>query len=427
MRRVWACAAELFKPKSVFVPQTLDQWRAVTGMLSRALNLTNSRTALLTDEGLLLFQRTVSLLDEFDTFVGLAAYSDIASACRHALQDCLSKGVMPENGAEFLSLVADQLIPTIATHTYVVPLFGVELNGIDEVQLSSLTIRRPSRELIVKFCAEDQNEYLDRAIEQMMPYLWMMGSTTGTAIVSKERFVARCQITCGFLAIVAASMYERGSNRIRIGVITTPEEGHGHAISLSWTDAKPGLNIHSKFIGAQPFKINAELAVDISESPVGRIALRVLEAPNRTALEVAWVKALFWYSDAHRDQIPVMKLLKFWSCAEVFFSGDRQDITESVTFGLAASLMLRPEPFVDPREFRGLQKRLKRLYAERSKATHQASHSHVSDKDVAELSQWIAWMLFSLVTFISAGFKTPHDVLSALRQRAGVADNAASD
>jgi hypothetical protein len=175
-------------------------------------------------------------------------------------------------------------------------------------------------------------------------------------------------------------MYERGAHGFRIGVIATPEEGHGRAISLSWTDARPGLNIHSKFVGAQPFKINAELAVDIGQSPVGRIALRVLEATNRTALETAWVKALFWYSDAHRDQTSVMRLLKFWSCAEVFFSGDRRDITESVSFGLAASLVFRSEPFVDPREFEGLKKRLKRMYAERSDATHQASHSHVSDK-----------------------------------------------
>ena len=412
-RRVWAYAVGLFKPKSLFVPQSIEEWRAVTDLLSRELRLTNHHEVLLTDEGLDLFRRTVALLDEFDFSGGLAAYSDVSSACRRVLQGCLSDGMMPEDGVEFLKLVADQLDPEIATHTYIVPLFGVELDGIDEVALGSLTIRRPSKELVTQLGIQHSDERLDLAIEQMKPYMWMMGTAHGTAAVSKERFVARCQLACGLLAIVVASMYERGAHGFRIGVITTPEEGHGHAISLSWTDAKPELNIHSKFVRAQPFKINANLAAGIGQSPVGRIALSVLDAANRTALEAAWVKAVFWYSDAHRDRAPVMRLLKFWSCAEAFFSGDRNDITESVSFGLTASLVYRTEPFVDPCEFEGLKKRLKRMYAQRSDATHQASHSHVSDKDVADLSQWIAWMLFSMVAFIAAGFKTPQDVLAA--------------
>jgi hypothetical protein len=425
LRRVWACAAELFKPKSLFVPQSFEEWRAVTDMLSRELRLTNNREVLLTDEGLALFQRTVAMLDEFDISEGLASYSDVSTACRHVLQDCLSDGLVPEDGAEFIKLFADKLDPKIGIHTYVVPLFGVELDGIDEVPLGSLMIRRPSKELIIQLGVENLDERLDLALEQMKPYLWMMGAAEGTAVVSKERFVAQCRLACGLLAIVVASMYERGAHGFRIGVITSPEEAHGRAVSMSWTDAKRELIVHLKSVRAQPFKINADLAANISHSPVGRIAFRVLEAANRTALESAWVKAVFWYSDAHRDQTPVMRLLKFWSCAEVFFSGDRRDITESVSFGLAASLVYRSEPFVDPRELEDLKKRLKRMYGERSEATHQASHSHVSDKDVADLSQWIAWMLFSMVAFIAAGLPTPQDVLAALRQSAGVADKPA--
>jgi hypothetical protein len=150
-----------------------------------------------------------------------------------------------------------------------VPLIGVDLDGIGEVTLGSLSIRRPSKALITQLGVEYSDERLDLALEQMKPHLWMMGAAQGTAVVSKERFVARCKLACGLLAIVVASMYERGAHGFRIGVITTPEEGHGRAISLSWTDAKGGLSVHSKFVGSQPFKINAELGADIGQSPVG--------------------------------------------------------------------------------------------------------------------------------------------------------------
>lgn len=58
------------------------------------------------------------------------------------------------------------------------------------------------------------------------------------------------------------------------------------------------------------------------------------------------------------------------------------------------------------------------MYDQRSAATHQASHSHISNTDVADLSQWIAWMLFSIVAFMAVGMKTPKEVLSTLRERA---------
>lgn len=96
LRRVWACAAELFKPKSLFVPQNFEEWKAVTDGFSRELQLTNHRKVLLTDASLALLRRTVALLNEFDLSAGLAAYSDISTACRHVLQDCLSNGIIPQ-------------------------------------------------------------------------------------------------------------------------------------------------------------------------------------------------------------------------------------------------------------------------------------------------------------------------------------------
>jgi hypothetical protein len=84
-----------------------------------------------------------------------------------------------------------------------------------------------------------------------------------------------------------------------------------------------------------------------------------------------------------------MRLLKFWSWEETFFSGDRTDITESVSFGLAASVVYGDFRFFGPQEYEGLKKGLKITYAQRSAATHRASHSHVSDKDVADSSTGI--------------------------------------
>jgi len=93
-----------------------------------------------------------------------------------------------------------------------------------------------------------------------------------------------------------------------------------------------------------------------------------LESISRTPLEETWIRALFWYSDAHRDQTLVMRFLKLWSCAEAFFSTGHADISESVSFGFAATVVYGDFRSPEPPEFRGLKKKLKSMYGQRSQA-----------------------------------------------------------
>jgi len=284
-------------------------------------------------------------------------------------------------------------------------------------------VSRPSKALIDTLGLQYSAEHLEFMLEQTKQYLWLMGSARGTSDTSKERFIERCRLACGLLAVNAASIYQMGSYGFRIGIITTPEEGHGRALSLSWKDIDRELSISSKSVRAQRFSIDLEQRAAITESTIGRKAMQVLESKSRTPLEEAWVRALFWYSDAHRDQTPVMRFLKFWSCAEAFFSVGHTDISESVSFGLAATVVYGEFRSAEPPEFRGLKKKLKNLYAERSKAAHQASYAHVSERDVADLSQWIAWMLLSMVAWSCRGIRTSEEVTELLRRRAGVGPN----
>ncbi|TMQ03323.1 MAG: hypothetical protein E6J90_53665 [Deltaproteobacteria bacterium] len=119
-----------------------------------------------------------------------------------------------------------------------------------------------------------------------------------------------------------------------------------------------------------------------------------------------------------------MRFLKLWSCAEVFFSTDHMHISESVSFGLAATIVYGDFRSPEPPEFQELKKKLKNMYGQRSRATHRASYSHVSDRDAAELSQWIAWMLQSMVALSCQGITTPEEATKLLRLRAGAASRS---
>jgi hypothetical protein len=128
------------------------------------------------------------------------------------------------------------------------------------------------------------------------------------------------------------------------------------------------------------------------------------------------VNAVHWYSDAHRDEVLVMRLLKYWSCIETFFSGDQQQITKSVAAGVAAALTHGGLGFARTDDYLDLRRRLTKLYGLRSRAAHRASFGHVSSSDAADLSQWISWLILTAIALVERGAQTREQLASWTRR-----------
>jgi hypothetical protein len=414
--QVWRHARVLFNPSSIYVPTMLSDWEAIDGFSREALTDRNQELVF-RDAGIAALRDTIAALEHLDLTQGLAHRADIERACRKALASAAARGV-PRNAAEAMKLISDELGRAIRNYTYVVPVMGLTLGDIDKVALGKLDLISPSRQFLESAGLNDVAEVADTAMPRMGKYLWIVGSEQGTKDVSYARFVDRCRLACGLLAVFAATQNKVGSHGYRIGVLTAPEDGYGEAVSLFWDDATRELTQHTNCRRARDFVINQQTRNSIVHSPGGASALRILDSPNRTPLEELWVRALYWYSDAHRDQAPVMRLLKFWSCVETFFSGSGDQITKSVTFGLAAALVYGDSNLIPAHEYEAFKGTLTRMYGQRCSATHGAAYSHVTDTDAANLSHWVAWLLWNIMDFMIAGMKTPEEVAAELRKRA---------
>lgn len=101
-----------------------------------------------------------------------------------------------------------------------------------------------------------------------------------------------------------------------------------------------------------------------------------------------------------------MKLIKYWSAVETFFSTDEEKITHSVSVGLTGVLVYGGYAFVPEAEYMDFKKRVVQLYALRSRALHRASYDHVTDHDVDNLSKWVGQMLINMVSFVERGYTT---------------------
>jgi len=74
-------------------------------------------------------------------------------------------------------------------------------------------------------------------------------------------------------------------------------------------------------------------------------------------------------------------------------------------------------------EYSSLKKKIANLYSLRSRAVHRGSHQHTTELDVAQFSQWVAWMIISMVTLVEQGYTTLNEVKMQTDRLDGLAIN----
>jgi len=177
----------LFSTRSFLEPQSIKDF-AGNNALTRLLRLSGTRTILLTDAGLTYMRTIIVTINEADIFDGLTEYSDVWTAFHHILEDLLSRGMRPDNATELLDLVRERLSAEISNHTYAVPLFGVDMDGIDVVTLGSMKIVRSPVSYLESLGVKHDHADLPRTIEATKRYLWLIGFAKGTPRVAQEKF-----------------------------------------------------------------------------------------------------------------------------------------------------------------------------------------------------------------------------------------------
>jgi hypothetical protein len=358
----------------------------------------------MTDEGLRHLRTMVSVIDDANVFDGLADYSDVAGACRDVFAEVLSGDQYPDKADELVEFIRTNLASEIATRVFAVPISGIELVEIDVLELGAMRVVPASQSHLDAANVKCDPKYLAKAIKSTNAKLWLIGSACGTKRIAEARFRGQAALAAGMLAITAGSTHENGTTGFRIGVEMSPVQGRGNPIWLSWTEQNRSLTVHMGGDGLQNFKITAALVEQLKDSGVFANAFALLQKEKHSPLEEAIVKAVYWYSDAHREAEPVMKLVKYWSCVETFFSFEKINITQSVTVGLATVLVFGGFGFLPKSAYVETKKRIAKLYNLRSKALHGAAHRHVSSEDASNLSQWVAWMLINMVVFAGNGY-----------------------
>lgn len=209
------------------------------------------------------------------------------------------------------------------------------------------------------------------------------------------------------LAVEAGASYEHAASSFCI----EPEFEHTSrgtgSVFLFWSDREKYLGRNISARRGQHLPLTDERVKELLEPGAFTHAFHIFQKRDRSDLEEAITRAVYWYGDAHRDLVPVMQFVKYWSCLECLLGGPGKELTETLSFGVVAVLTAGHFPLLKKSEWNKNVKLVKRLYALRSRAIHRASHTHITSNDLVLLSTWAAWTICNSISLSHAGMRNP--------------------
>lgn len=351
------------------------------------------------------FLRLVEAVEAYLPSRDLVSSDDIYQTCKIELGFMYEQEAPLKNIASFLASVEARIKPQIITHRFFTTLDGLCLSGLNQMRVGRLTIQTPDLAML-EHCVANE-DMINGTWDRMKQGLWISVEITGSRKYAEIRFFEDVKAACGLLAVSLTTVLDRGGSVVRL---TPSMDGRVRPSAASWFSIESSskkLSTSSSMKGFQSIILNDGHIEELQESEWFLELTRIIQKEGEGDIENAVRRAVYWFFDAQIDTSAEMQLVKFWSCIECFFSFENSGkTTTKIKHGLTALLTLGGYGFANIDTWRELEKEVDELYELRSRAVHDAKHSHVSDRDITKVSKWAAWAILEISSLISRGYET---------------------
>ena len=384
----------------------------------------NGHMRFLSEKAIAALERLTDVMLRIPSLAGIVSRNEIYREILKTYSEWLD-GLLQQTSDQsvdtelFVGAITNELLGLVKNYQFLARIEGIALPDQDVLQLGSTRILHANAVALddVKF-----GENLDFAsvYEHFKNGLWMICIVKGSPDVAADQFEMRATLTIGILAVAGAILYKGVIWRTRARVVISPLEHRAGTAVLRWDIGGDNPTLNLNWGQEQDLPIKAEAVAYLNQHCFLAQLCSLLERTDRTEIQDAIVRSLYWFADAYRDRNPTMQLIKLWSCAESFFAFGDEQITERNARGIAV-LITFALTFNPVEDYAKLKTRLKYLYALRSKAIHRGHFDHVEISDLNDLSRWIAWTIVSMMSLSERGFETMgrvHEEIEKIDQRA---------
>jgi hypothetical protein len=319
---------------------------------------------------------------------------EVAQTIYNEYTQWINRSLQP-NAEEFSEGLINRLRQSVKEYHFLVSIEGVDIDDQEEVRIGSFVLLKATEAFLdtIKFGGGLKTEYVSKNFANS---LWLKATCTGSPEIATARFEQKALLTAGLIGVCGSILYQGAIYRTRIDVRASPGGDKTTNSLLRWESNGENPSMAMTWNNRQPIKLDAEAVAYLNQQCLLNKIAQIIDATQRTELQDAIVRALYWFADAHRDRNPTMQFVKLWSCAESFFSIENQGISEIVTRGIATALVFSNYRLISQAEYGSTKRRLKKLYDMRSKSLHRGEYEQVSESDLSEFSRWVAWVIISM-------------------------------
>jgi hypothetical protein len=354
-------------------------------------------------EGVTSMRDISSLIEEAGLYCDQLNYNDIYQAVRKEIERWFNLELVPDD-REFIEPLECVLVAEIATYGFFCRVEGVSLDGIEEVVIGSKIIKRFGPKDIEELESGDE-QLRDAIIREYNASTIIRGCQAGSKAAAQGKFYHTSELCLSLLRLYACILYQWAISSIHIRLVNTSWGSYGNASCVGWA-------AHDKHISFTRY-LKPPHDLVLKSAQLDHLKAQcffaefgsLMDKGERSELEEALVRSVYWFGEAEKDQDNVGKWLKLWSCVESFFSSHPEDITESNARGVAALLAFGPYVFEEFSDYEVTKSRMKRFYVLRSRAVHRGEYQHIDDTTLHEFSHTVAWMIIVMMSLSECGYR----------------------
>ena len=400
----------LFSVKAFLVLNTIEEWKRI-GLFHPSVR-TEINMHPLSDAGISALKRITGIMQRIPDLRNSCSPKEIAKQVHENYEGWIKRSLQPD-AVEFIEDCCAALSSEVKERFHLVTLEGLELGDVDRLELGPISICKPDITILseVQFGGAITQDWIQ---EEFANGVWLIGTSNGSPEISFQRFEHHTILIIGVLAVCGAILFEGSIWQSHLRAALSPHRQTMPTSILHWEAGGANPTVTRTWGEDKKLPLNAKLVAYLrKECFLDQLAeLPVLI--QKTELQVSIERALYWFADAHGDRNTTMRFIKLWSCAECFFAITDSDVTEANTRGMATILTFAGYGVWKVEDYPKLKRRLKELYDLRSRAVHRAEFDGVQLQDLGDLSQWVAWVIISMMALSQRGYRT----LEAIKEQA---------
>jgi len=392
----------IISTKGIAFPKTFDELKEI-GELSPTIKV-NGKTVYFSNNGQKSLRRICSFVSQTPKYIRDLSFSDISQVVICEIERWFNDSLIPDE-AEFIEPLDRLLENKIDTFTFFCRVEGLTLDGVNSIVIGNKEIRSYQPEMLsmLNHAPEDLRKHIDKEYGNT---LVMIGNERGSYSVASEKFYYNSERTLSVLRLYSCAFYKFAIYRIKIGLINEFSSASSAAITVGWSNLNKDLIYTRNFKQEQDLKLEADFLSKLTQFYFFAELGKLIEKQNRTEIEEAIVKSIYWIGEAQKDRTAVSAWVKLWTCVECFFTLDGEKISEANAKGISSLLVYGGYKIKQYSNYEEVKRKVKNYYALRSKALHRAEYSHVDIKQLEEFSLMVAWVIIVMLSLLKKGFES---------------------